>query len=74
MFDNEFDPYEVLKNHDEWLVQMANNVENLAGSGANMAKIIENQQNLIKHLTIGFQYQHKLIMALNERLEQLEKK
>jgi len=73
MFDNEFDPYTVLQNHDNWLAQIAENLEGLAGTGADLAKAIEQQQNLIKHLTIGFQYQHRLIMNLNERLEKMEK-
>lgn len=73
MFNNEFDPYEVLKNHDDWLAQMATNLEALSKGERDLTHLVEQQHRLIRHLAIGFEHQHKLVMLLNERLEKLEK-
>lgn len=74
MFDNDFDPYETLKNHDEWLLKMAENGEALARAGVDLSRAIERQDGMIRHLALTIAHQQKLILQLNERLEQLEKK
>lgn len=73
MFDHDFDPYETLKNHDEWLLKIAEHMEQLALSGAELARTVERQEGMIRHLALAHNHHHKLIIALNERLERLEK-
>jgi archaellum component FlaC len=73
MFDDDFDPLTILQNHDDWIAEMATNVEALAKSEKDLARLVEQQHRLIRHLAIGFDHQHKLVMSLNERLERLEK-
>lgn len=74
MFDNDFDPYESLKNHDHWLLEIANHMEQMARANAEMARAVERQEGMIRHLANTVNHQHKLILKLNERIEQLEKK
>lgn len=72
MFDQDFDPYETIKNHDEWLLKIAQHMEQLAKAGAEMARAIEKQEGMIRHLARTVNHQQKLIIQLNERLEKVE--
>lgn len=73
MFDNDFDPYETLKNHDEWLLKMAEHMEEFSRHGAEMARMIERQEGMIRHLAKTVAHQQKLILQLNDRLLKVEK-
>ncbi len=73
MLDNDFDPFQILQNHEDWIAEMATNLEALAKGERDLSKLVEQQHRLIRHLAIGFEHQHKLVMQLNERLERLEK-
>ena len=72
MFDEEFDPYQTLKNHDEWLLKIAEHMEQLAKAGAEMAHAVERQEGMIRHLALTVNHQQKLILQLNERLLKVE--
>jgi len=72
MFDNQWDPYDTLKNHDEWFLKMAEHMEEFARHGAEMARMNERQEGMIRHLANSVAHQQKLILQLNERLEKLE--
>lgn len=74
MFDSDFDPYQTLKNHDEWLLKIAEHMEQLAKAGADMARAVERQEGMIRHLARTINHQQKLILQLNERLEKVEAK
>lgn len=73
MFDDQWDPYDTLKSHDEWLLKIAQHMEQLARAGADVARAVEKQEGMIRHLAKTVSYQQKLIIQLNERLEKVEK-
>ena len=74
MFDKDWDPYETLKSHDEWLLKIAQHMEELARAGAGVAKAVEKQEGMIRHLAKTVNYQQQLIIQLNQRLEKVEGK
>jgi hypothetical protein len=74
MFDPDFDPYETLRSHDGWLVQFAQHMEQLACAGAELARGVERQDKIIRHLTTVVNHQQQLILQLNERLSKVETK
>ena len=72
LFNMSFDPYQTLKDHDEWIVKIAQHMEQLAASGKSMADLIQRQEGMIRHLTAMVANQQKLIIRLNQRLEKVE--
>ena len=74
MFDPDFDPYEKIRSHDEWLLTIAQHMEQLAQAGAELARSVERQDKMLRHLTGIVNHQHQLILQLNERLTKVETK
>ena len=73
MFDDQWDPYQTLKNHDEWIRKIAEHMEQLAQGSAAMARTIERQNKMIRHLGRAVEHQQQLILDLDQRIKQLEK-
>lgn len=74
MFDSDFDPYQVLQRHDEWVTLLAEQMEKMAQATVEHARTIDEQQRHIQHLAEGWNYHEQQIARLMLRLTELEKK
>jgi predicted transcriptional regulator len=73
MFDNNgFDPYETLKNHDDWIAQMAQHNESLAELMKDFSKTQAKDHDLIKQMVRTIQMQQNLISSMDDRIQRLE--
>ena len=72
MIDNDFDPYETLKNHDDWIAQMATHNENLALLMKEFANTQARDHDMIAAMTRTIQMQQRLISAMDLRIKRLE--
>ena len=72
LFSDQFDPYETLKHHDEWIVKIAEHMEQLAKAGASSAQHLEQNINLVRQLVRGYEHMNQKIRYLEERIHNLE--
>jgi dynactin complex subunit len=66
------DPYETLRQHDQWLVQIAEHMGQLAAAGSVAARQLEENLRLIRQLIRGYEHMNQKIRYLEERIYQLE--
>jgi 3-methyladenine DNA glycosylase/8-oxoguanine DNA glycosylase len=74
MFNDNWDPYETLQNHDEWIAQMAQHNESLAELMKDFSKTQAKDHDLIRQMVRTIQMQQNLISSMDDRIQQLEEK
>jgi hypothetical protein len=72
--DDDFCPYETLQNHDDWISQMAQHQEALAALLKDQTRQITQDHSLIKQMIRTIQMQQNQIIAMDDRIQQLEEK
>jgi hypothetical protein len=71
-FMGNFDPFETLQNHDEWIKRIAEHMEQLARAGSANATHLEQNINLVRQLVRGYEHMNQKIRWLDERITRLE--
>ena len=72
MFDPDFDPLKTLKDHDEWIAQMAEHMQSLAQAGAGQAHNVEQNARMVRQLVRGYEHINQKLRYLEERIYHLE--
>lgn len=72
--DDDFCPYTTLQNHDDWIAQMAQHQESLAVLVKDQTRQITQDHSLIKQMIRTIQMQQNQIIAMDDRIQQLEEK
>jgi hypothetical protein len=72
MFDPNFDPLETLKNHDNWICEMAQHNEQLAEMVRDTTILQTRQDDLIRQMVRTIQMQYNIIAAMDDRVKRLE--
>jgi hypothetical protein len=78
---HQYDPYEIIQQlqqraetSDGYVLQMAQMMEDIAQAGKQQAEHLQRGDHLLRHVFKLLQQQYDLIIKMEQRIQQLEKK
>ena len=72
LFSDQWDPYELLGRHDQWIQEIAEHLQRLAEAGSATSQHLEQNINLVRQLVRGYEHMNQRIRYLEERINRLE--